>query len=94
MKVTAEDGQNIFDVVLAKFGTLEETSRFLTDNNLNFNSKLASGQELIINNSGVGDEKIKKAVTLQNIRYNNNQGETVPPLIGGDYNNDYSNDYF
>ncbi len=90
----AEKDQNIFDIALSQFGTLDQMFTLINDNNLTFNSKLNSGQELVINNSGIGDEKIKKLVTLQNIRYNNNQGEAVPPLTGGDYNNDYNSDYF
>ena len=90
----AEKDQNIFDIVLSQFGTLDESFTLINDNNLTFNSKLNSGQELIINNSGVGNEKNKKNVILQKVRYNNNQGEAVPPLLGGDYSNDYSNDYF
>lgn len=90
----AEKEQNIFDVALSQFGTLDNVITLISDNNLTFNSKLNSGQELVINNSGVGNEKIKKNVTLQNVRYNNNQGASVPPLESGDYNSDYNNDYF
>jgi len=89
----AEKDQNIFDITIAEFGTLDNVIDLISANGLTFNSKLNSGQELVINNSGVGNEKIKNFVTLRNIRYNNNQGVTVPPLTGGDYNNDYSNDY-
>tara|TARA_R100001244_G_scaffold129327_1_gene100697 strand:- start:1068 stop:1352 length:285 start_codon:yes stop_codon:yes gene_type:complete len=94
MNVTVEKEQNIFDIVLAKYGTLDETDRFREDNDLTFNSKLNSGQVVVVNNSGVGNERIKKAVTLQKIVYNNNQGETVPPLVGGDFNISFAKDFY
>lgn len=87
------EGQNIFDIVTESFGTLEQLFTLLNDNNLAVNAKLISGQELIINKIGVGDNNIKNFVTLQNITMNNDQGEKVPPLLSGDFNSDYSNDY-
>lgn len=87
------EGQNIFDIVIENFGTLEELFTLLNDNDLAVNAKLISGQELVINKIGVGDNNIKNFVTLQNITMNNDQGEKVPPLLSGDFNSDYSNDY-
>ena len=88
-----KEGQNIFDIVTESFGTLEQLFTLLNDNNLAVNAKLISGQELVINKIGVGDNNIKNFVTLQNITMNNDQGEKVPPLLSGDYGNDYGNDY-
>lgn len=92
--MTVDNNQNIFDVVLQEYGTLDNAITLITDNNLTFNSKLRANQELVINNEGVGDNNVKNFVTLQKIKYNNDQGVTVPPLDGGDYNSDYSDDYF
>jgi len=85
--------QNIFDIALQEFGTLDQTFTLINDNNLTFNSKLKANQELVINNEGIGDNNVKNFVTLQKIKYNNDQGVAVPPLDGGDYNNDYNSDY-
>lgn len=89
-----DNEQNIFDVILQEFGTLNEAATMLADNNLNFNSKLSSGQELVINNTGVGDNIIKNFVILKKKRFNNFQGSFIPPLFGGDYAVDYSPDYY
>ena len=88
------DGQNLFDVVTQEFGSIEDLFVLLGDNNLAINDRLISGQDLVINNVGVGNEDVKKFVALKNITMNNFQGEKVPPLLSGDYNIDYSNDYF
>ncbi|KKN36707.1 hypothetical protein LCGC14_0770950 [marine sediment metagenome] len=88
-----QEGQNIFDIATENFGTLEQLFVLLNDNNLAVNAKLISGQELVINKINVGDENIKNFITLQNITLNNDQGEKEPPLLGGDYNADYGNDY-
>lgn len=87
------EGQNIFDIATESFGTLEQLFTLLNDNNLAVNAKLISGQDLVINKINVGNENIKNFITLQNITMNNDQGEKVPPLLSGDYSNDYGNDY-
>jgi len=86
--------QNIFDVATQEFGTLEELFVLLNDNDLSVNAKLISGQDLTVNKVNVGDEDVKKFVVLKNITMNNAQGEKVPPLLSGDFNIDFSNDYF
>ena len=88
------DGQSLFDIATQEFGSLEDLFILLTDNNLAINERLTSGQDLVINKTGVGNEDIKKFVTLKDITMNNFQGQKVPPLTGGDYNNDYGNDYY
>ncbi len=93
MTLKVQDGQNIFDIALQEFGTLEELFVMLLDNNLSLNEKLTSGRELIINKTNVGDEDVKNFVVLRNHSFNNDQGQGLPPLLAGDYNNDYNNDY-
>lgn len=88
------EGQNLFDIAVQEFGTLEELFTFLIDNDFSVNTKLTSGQDVIINKVNIGNEDIKNFITLQNITMNNDQGEKVPPLLSGDFSNDFSNDYF
>ena len=89
-----QDGQNLFDVTTEQFGTLEELFVLLIDNDLPVNTRIESGQELVINKVNVGDEDVKNFVVLKNITMNNFQGLKVPPLLSGDYSEDYGNDYF
>ena len=89
-----QEGQNLFDVTTEQFGTLEELFTLLIDNDLPINTRIISGQELVINKIDVGDEDVKNFVVLKNITMNNAQGLKLPPLVGGDYNNDYGNDYY
>lgn len=91
--MTTKDGQNLFDIAIQSFGTLEQLFTLITDNNLSLNTKLKSGQELVINKEGIGDDNIKNFITLQNIVMNNDQGVRFPPLLGGDFNIDFNNDF-
>ena len=86
--------QNIFDISIQEFGSLENLFTLLNDNSLSVNAKLISGQDLTVNKVNIGNEDIKKFVTLKDITMNNFQGEKEPPLLAGDYSQDYSNDYF
>jgi len=92
-RFTSALNQNIFDVCLTKFGTIESMFLFLNDNNLNPNSDLNSNQELIISidNLNQGNKEIKEYVKLNNIIYTNNSNALA---TSGDYNNDYNNDYY
>ena len=94
MALAVLEGQNIFDIIVQEFGTLEQSFVLINDNDLSVNTKLISGQELTVNKVNVGDENVKDFVVLKNITMNNFQGQKVPPLLSGDYSNDYSNDYF
>jgi len=93
MALSVLQGQNIFDICVQEFGNLEELFVLLLDNNISANEKLISGQELVINKTGVGNENVKDFVVLGKITMNNAQGLKVPPLLAGDYNGDYNNDY-
>ncbi len=93
MIVIVQDGQSLFDICLQEFGTLEEIFTLANDNDLNLNSKLVAGRELVVNKTNVGDENIKNFVVLKNLTFNNDQGDGAPPLLGGDYNNDFNNDF-
>jgi hypothetical protein len=86
-------GQNIWDVALQEFGDIEQVFTFIADNDLNLNFKLKPSQNIIINNSGIGNNDIKNLFKFSKIILNNDQTEAMPPNIGGDYNNDYNNDY-
>ena len=89
-----QDNQSVFDIAAQEFGTLEELFVLLNDNNLPVNARLISGQELIVNKTDVGNEDVKNFVVLKNITMNNEQGQKVPPLLGGDWNNDFNNDWY
>lgn len=73
MSVIVADGQSIFDICLQEFGQMDDLFTLLTDNNLSLNSKLASGVELEINNTGAGNENVKSYFKLNEISINTNQ---------------------
>jgi len=91
--INISDGQNIWDITLQEFGDLEKVMTLLTDNDLNFNFKLKSNQNITINNSNVGNDNIKNFYKFSGLKLSNDQTEAMPPNIAGDYNDDYNNDY-
>ena len=91
--INISDGQNIWDITLQEFGDLEKVMTLLTDNDLNFNFKLKSNQDITINNSNIGNDNIKNFYKFSGLKLSNDQTEAMPPNIAGDYNDDYNNDY-
>lgn len=89
--MAVKDGQNIFDIVLQHFGTLENTFDFMDDNtDLEFNSKLSSDQPITIVTLNKGDEGVKKFYSSSNFVLNNSQNVTS---IDGAFNNDFNLDF-
>ena len=57
--------QDIYDICIQEFGSLEQQQLIINDNNLNFNGDIVQGQELIINNIDVGNEDVKDFYELR-----------------------------
>lgn len=64
-KVIVRADQDIFDICIQEFGSLEQIDIVINDNNLNFSGDIVQGQELIINNEDVGNEDIKDFYELR-----------------------------
>lgn len=101
MIVTAQENQSVYDICTQEFGDIEQLFILLEDNNLSISSKLQAGQELLINNSGIGNKEVKDYIYLQEIKLNNGQNEQqpdgyggyIPPVFGGGFNIDYNKDF-
>jgi len=91
MNYTVKTGQNIFDVCVQHFGTLDYLFTMLSDNNLDLNSPLTSGIVLEINSNLLGNELIKRTIIKNSCIFVNDQQTLIQ--TSGDYNNDYNNDY-
>lgn len=72
MTVTAQDNQSIYDITAQNFGTLDNLVDVSNDNGLSLSGLLTTGQELTINNSGLGEADIKKYINENEITFNNN----------------------
>ncbi len=64
MVITVERNQNIFDLAIQFFGGMEFASNIINDNLLEWSAPLTVGQELTINNEGLGNEDIKEFFEL------------------------------
>lgn len=91
-KHIVSEGQTSIDVSIQRFGDIE-TGLFdvLNTNGLSLNDQLISGRELTVNNETPGDVKSVQYFKNRNFTIiNKDQTEIVS---GGDYNNDFSNDF-
>lgn len=71
MTVTVQEGQGIIDIVLQSFGELDYLVQVSNDNGIAISEALTVKQQLVINNEGLGNQKIKDFFTLNNIKPNN-----------------------
>lgn len=95
--LVVKNGQDIFDVVLQEFGTLDNLGQFITDNGLSINDYISSGQELTINNENTGELRVKNSFEKANFVVMNADEEQLATTIGafnGDFNNDFGTDLF
>lgn len=75
--------QSIYDMTVENFGQLDNIVQFVRDNNFNFIDQVVTDTELIINNStGIGNERNKDAIILQQLTFNNNFEELITSGIG------------
>lgn len=88
----SKNNQDNFDIVLQWFGDLEQTWKFLRDNDLNINDKVQIGSELIINNENLGDLQSKDFYQKRNFIVMNADLDDITTTTG-DFNNDFNNDY-
>ena len=51
---TVRQNQNIYDVVVQKYGDIQQVFKFLIDNNIDLNTDLKVGQQVIVQPDGFG----------------------------------------
>ena len=94
MTHTVTNGQDIFDVVLQRYGDMENAFDMLALNpGLNIDGFIQSGDEIEFNNDELGIINIKERFTLTNFVVMNADEELLSETVG-DFNNDFNNDYF
>lgn len=59
MEIIVRDKQNIFDIAIQYFGSMEFVSTIINDNGLSWSAPLTQGHTLIINNENAGNQDIK-----------------------------------
>lgn len=62
-----KEGQNIFDVCLEKYGSIEFVFNLLIENKWKLSTNLSSGQEVNVDNDVTGNRNIKDYYRLRNI---------------------------
>jgi len=80
--------QNIFDIALQEFGTLENLfTDILVPNKLGLDKEIKPNQDININAIGKGEDDIKGKIQEQGLVFTNNEIETPVEIIleGIDY---------
>jgi hypothetical protein len=91
-KVKALAGQNIYDLVLSTYGTLDLLNKFVSDNSIAEINMQFSGQIYSFDTSLVQRQVRNQYNSANDIVYST--GFVPTGIIGGDFNNDFSNDFF
>jgi hypothetical protein len=92
-KHKVEFGQDIYDVVLQHYGTLDNVNDFLELNpTLTISTILTAGQEVFINNENLG--KTKEKLYFKNRTFTvMNADESDIFEERGDFNDDFNDDF-
>ncbi|CAB4128033.1 hypothetical protein UFOVP105_13 [uncultured Caudovirales phage] len=89
-----KEGQDIFDVSIQFYGSIEAgVIDLITSNNLNFESVNLGGSEITLNNNNNVDKKVVSFFSNNNF-VPNNGGPDVVHLVLGDFNDDFNNDFY
>jgi hypothetical protein len=82
-----QTGQNIFDLSLQLFGSVENIYDLITNNNLSGADTLpVEGTNLVYDPTGLGNELLKKEISTKRIEYANGQS-------AGSYNTNFNTDF-
>ncbi len=92
MEITVQAGQNLYDVVLQYYGSLDFYLTMVQENNLDIDSTVTVGQKLTVSNELIGDARIKEKYNKIKFIPVNSSEEDLRQL-DGDYNSDFNDDY-
>lgn len=81
-EVTVRSNQDIYDICIQEYGTLEFLGKLIDDNNLNFDGEISQGQVLEIDKVQNGNEDIKDFYELKKKHPQNfyNFKNDIPPF--------------
>ena len=91
-KVKALAGQNIYDLVLSTYGTLDLLNKFVSDNSIAEINMQFSGQIYSFDTSLVQRQVRNQYNSANDIVYSTSFIQEG--LLLGDFNNDFNNDFF
>lgn len=94
MGYKAKEGQDIFDLSLQFYGSVEAgLMSLITGNGLSADGSNLFGREITLNNPDTADKKVVNYFNNNNFIPSNSGFEVVGGLLG-DFNDDYSDDFF
>lgn len=91
-EIIVQAGQDLYDVCLQYYGSLDFYLTLVQDNNLNVDSQLVGGQKLTVSDVIVGDSRVTDKYNKINFIPVNSGLEDVRQL-DGDFSSDFNDDY-
>lgn len=93
MEFKPKEGQDIFDVSLQLFGSVEAgLFSLISEAGLNLESRNLFGEKITLNNNNNGDKKVISFFSNNNFTPTNS-GFDVSFVVLGDFNDDFNNDF-
>lgn len=68
--ITIHSGQNILDICLQEYGSVEALMQLARDNNMSIDAELQAGQELLIDENNIVDKQVAALFARDNIKIN------------------------
>jgi len=94
MIIKVLSGQTIQDIAYQYYGSIDYVNKIIQDNNLIFGQKLLPSQELVIDNSNISLNIVRKDVILQSLEFvSSNEINIDSNYTFGDFNEDFNIDF-
>lgn len=90
-KITVFSGQNLFDIAIQEYGSVEALVKIANDNGLRADDDLTEGQQLIIDDAALVNQQIVNY--FKNNGHDLNTGDFVDLVIGENEYFDYDFDF-
>ena len=91
MKIRVHDGQNIFNIALKYYGSVEGIFDILENNNISMDTLLQSGMELEVNPLKMTNARVVEE--YNKIDYVPNTGDDESLAIQGEFSDDFNFDF-
>ena len=90
LSFTSRYGQNIFDVAINTYGSLDSFIKMLQDNEA-VSTTIPDGQSFLFTTSLIDDENVYNETTAKGVIFST--GVIPPGDLGGDFDSDFNDDF-
>ena len=92
-KIIVCEGQNILDICIQEYGSVEALVQLAIDNDLRIDADLTAGQELVINSDHILNTRLVDFFIKEGEKINTGSYEDVTDDEGGIFDNTFDNTF-